>query len=322
MLAHPIASCVVRLAVVPFPQLDFLASARGEVDVRTWSGVGDPPTWLDQTTFYVPEYMGEADSLRAIGSMPHLEVVQTLTAGVDNVWEYLPTGVVLCNARGVHDASTAELVVGLVIAALRGIPDFVRGQDLGEWRAQRHEALADKRVLLVGYGSVGAALDRRLDGFEVEVTRVARSARLGGSPPVHGFDDLPSLLPYADVVVLTVPLTDETRGFVDVAFLSALHDGALLVNAARGPVVDTDALVSECASGRLFAALDVTDPEPLPPQHPLWRLPNMLISPHVGGNTSAFLPRARRLVADQLRRYAAGEPLDHVMTRVSFRVEG
>ena len=173
--------------------------------------------------------------------------------------------------------------------------------------------MADKRVLLVGYGSVGAAVDARLAGFEVEVTRVARSARPGASPVVHGFDELTGLLPYADVVVLTVPLTDETRGLVDAAFLGALHDGALLVNAARGPVVVTDDLVAECASGRLLAALDVTDPEPLPADHPLWRLPNVLISPHVGGNTSAFFPRARRLLADQLGRYASGEPLAHVM---------
>ncbi|HYN75071.1 MAG TPA: 2-hydroxyacid dehydrogenase [Candidatus Limnocylindria bacterium] len=312
----------MRLAVVPFPDPQFLHEVAGDVAVRTWEGVGDPPPWLDQTTFYVPRYLGGAQPLRAMASMPRLEVVQTLTAGVDDVWEHLPDGVVLCNARGVHDASTAELVVGLTIAALRGLPDFVRGQDVGEWRARPHEALADKRVLLVGYGSVGAAVDRRLAGFEVEVTRVARSARPGSDPVVQGFEDLGALLPDADVVVLTVPLTTETRGMVDAAFLAALHDGALLVNAARGPVVVTDALVAECASGRLLAALDVTDPEPLPPNHPLWRLPNVLISPHVGGNTSAFLPRARRLVAEQLRRYAAGEPLDHVMAPASFRVEG
>ncbi len=315
MLAHPIASSDVRLAVVPFPDLDFLDAVRGDVEVRLWEGVGDEPPWLGETTFYVPRYMGGVESLRAIGSMPRLAVVQTLTAGVDNVWEHLPAGVQLCNARGVHDASTAELVVGLVIASLRGIPDFVRGQDVGEWRARRHEALADKRVLLVGYGSVGAAVEQRLAGFEVGVTRVARSQRVGAEPAVHGFADLAELLPDADVVILTVPLTDETHGMVDEVFLSRLRDGALLVNAARGPVVVTDALVAACSGGRISAALDVTDPEPLPAGHPLWRLPNVLISPHVGGNTSAFLPRARRLLAEQLGRYASGEPLAHVMTR-------
>ena len=315
MLAHPITSCDVRLAVVPVPDLAFLDVARGDVEVRSWDGLGDDPEWLGETTFFVPRYMGGDDAFAALARMPRLEVVQTLTAGVDNVWAHLPAGVTLCNARGVHDASTAELVVGLIIAALRGIPDFVRGQDVGEWRARPHEALSDKRVLLVGYGSVGAAVDARLVGFEVEVTRVARSARPGASPVVHGFDELASLLPYADVVVLTVPLTEETRGLVDAAFLGALHDGALVVNVARGPVVVTDALVAECVSGRLLAALDVTDPEPLPAGHPLWRLPNVLISPHVGGNTSAFQPRARRMLTRQLERYASGVPLDHVMVR-------
>ena len=321
-MAHPVASVVVRLAVVPFLDPGFLDAASGAVEVRVWEGVGVAPGWLVDTTFYVPRYMGGSAPMAAMASMHRLEVVQTLTAGVDDVWEHLPDDVVLCNARGVHDASTAELVVGLAIAALRGFPDFVRGQDVGEWRDRHHVALADKRVLLVGYGSVGAAVDRRLAGFEVEVTRVARSARPGSDPEVHGFGDLAGLLPYADVVVLTVPLTSGTRGMVDAAFLAALHDGALLVNAARGPVVVTDALLAECASGRLLAALDVTDPEPLPPEHPLWRLPNVLISPHVGGNTSAFLPRASRLVTEQLRRYAAGEPLDHVMKPTSSRVEG
>jgi phosphoglycerate dehydrogenase-like enzyme len=131
---------------------------------------------------------------------------------------------------------------------------------------------------------------------------------------VSGFGELPDLLPEADVVVLTVPYTAETRGMVDAAFLGAMKDGALLVNVARGPVVDTAALVAETSSGRLRAALDVTDPEPLPPDHPLWALPNVLVSPHVGGNTSAFLPRARRLVLDQLRRHAAGEPLRNVIS--------
>ncbi len=315
MLAHPVASFGVRLAVVPFPDLDFLDSVRRDVLVRSWEGVGGEPSWLGETTFYVPRYMGGLESLHAMAAMPRLEVVQTLTAGVDNVWECLPDGVDLCNARGVHDASTAELVVGLVIASLRGIPDFVRGQDVGEWRAQRHEALADKRVLLVGYGAVGAAVEQRLAGFEVDLTRVARTARHGAEPVVHGFDELPRLVPEADVVVLTLPLTDETRAMVDETFLARLRDGALLVNAARGPVVVTDHLVAACSGGRISAALDVTEPEPLPPGHPLWSLPNVLISPHVGGNTSAFFPRAKKLLAAQLDRYASGQPLHHRMAR-------
>jgi phosphoglycerate dehydrogenase-like enzyme len=241
--------------------------------------------------------------------MSALRVVQTLTAGYEHVLPYLPDSVTLCNAGGVHDASTAELAVTLILASLRGIPDFVRGQDVREWRFDRYDALADKTVLIVGYGGVGSAVERRLAGFEVEVLRVARRARDGVAP----LAELPALLPRADVVVLCTPLTDQTRGLVDERFLGLMRDGALLVNVARGPVVRTDALLAELRSGRLRAALDVTDPEPPPADHPLWTAPGLLLSPHVGGNSTAFLPRAKRLIVAQLRRYAAGEPLQSVV---------
>src|SRR5690606_24753505 len=175
-----------------------------------------------------------------------------------------PEGVTLCNAGGLHDTSTAELAVTLMLASLRGIPDFVRGQDAGEWRHRRWDSLADRTVLIVGYGGIGAAIERRLAGFGVEGVRGAGRPR----PGVAGLAELPELLPRADVVVLCVPLTDQTRRMVDAAFLARMRDGALLVNVARGGVVDTDALVSEVADGRLRAALDVTDPEPPPPGHP------------------------------------------------------
>jgi phosphoglycerate dehydrogenase-like enzyme len=198
----------------------------------------------------------------------------------------------------------------LTLASLRQIPAAVRAQSRSAWEHERAEALADKTVLIVGYGAVGAAVERRLAGFECEVLRVARTARDG----VSGLDALPALLPGADVVVLTVPMTDETRGLADAAFLARMRDGALLVNVARGPVVDTPALLGELESGRLHAALDVVDPEPPPGDHPVWTAPNLLLTPHVGGNTSAFLPRAMRLVGDQLRRYANGEPLANVIS--------
>ncbi len=168
-------------------------------------------------------------------------------------------------------------------------------------------ALADKSVLIVGYGSIGAAVEDRLASFEcARVARVARSARTTGRGPVHALADLPALLPEADVVVLSTPLTPATRHLADAGFLARMKDGALLVNIARGPVVDTNALLKEVESGRITAALDVTDPEPLPAGHPLWHAPGVLISPHVGGSTSAFMPRAKRLIAGQLRRFAAG----------------
>jgi phosphoglycerate dehydrogenase-like enzyme len=243
--------------------------------------------------------------LTLLRDMPRLHVVQTLTAGYEHVLPHLPPGVRLCNARGVHDASTAELALALMLASLRGIPDFVRGQDRSEWRHARHESLADRTVLIVGYGGIGEAIERRLAGFEVTVLRVARTAREGVAP----LEDLPDLLPRADVVVLCVPLTDQTRHLVDAGFLGLMRDGALLVNVSRGAVVDTGALLAELATGRLRAALDVTDPEPPPADHPLWSVPGLLLSPHVGGNSTAFLPRAQGLIVDQLTRYAAGEPL-------------
>ena len=287
--------------------------------------LGDPPSGLryevvDPTRevpdsvgdvrFYVPPYMVGPKVSEVLAQMSSLEVVQTLTAGVDNVRAQVPAGVTLCNGRGIHDTSTAELALTLILASLRGIPDWVRAQDRHEWKPGWRPALADKRVLLVGYGAIGEAIERRLLPFEVEVTRVARSARDG----VHTISELPRLLPEADVVVLVVPLTDETRGLVDAAFLAAMPDGALLVNVARGPVVDNDALVAELTSGRLRAAVDVVDPEPVPEDHPFWDAPGLLVSPHVGGASSAMWPRAHRLVRDQLHRYAAGEQLVNVMS--------
>jgi len=285
------------------------------LDVDVWDGTAEPPSSVRDVRFYVLPYMAGPEPVRLMARMPSLQVVQTLTAGVDDVRPQVPAGVTLCNARGVHDASTAELVLALVLASLRGIPDFVRDAAHGGWDSRRRDALADRTVLVVGHGSVGQAVERRLLPFECQVLRVARTARHGpDGQRVAGLDELPALLPDADVVVLTVPMTDETRGLVDAAFLARMRDGALLVNVARGPVVRTDDLVAEVGTGRLRAALDVTDPEPLPPGHPLWSTPGVLISPHVGGNTSAFLPRAARLVEAQLRRWAAGEPLANVVT--------
>jgi len=236
--------------------------------------------------------------------------VQTLTAGVDHIRGEVPEGVLLCNGRGIHNASTAELALTLTLASLRGIPGFVRDQDAELWQQGWRASLADKTVLVVGYGDIGRDIEARLLPFEVDVLRVARTARDG----VHAMADLPDLLPRADVVVLIVPGTTETRGLVDAAFLSRMRKGALLVNVARGPVVVTDDLVDALRSGHVRAALDVTDPEPLPEGHPLWSAPNVLITPHVGGATPAMWPRAYRLVRRQLERFAAGEPVENVMT--------
>ncbi|MFG2454310.1 2-hydroxyacid dehydrogenase [Streptomyces sp. M41(2017)] len=285
---------------------------------RFWDGDQDFPADPADCAFYVVPYMKPpAVSQRPLPAMTSVRAVQTLSAGVDHVLPSLKSlrpGVMLCNARGVHEASTAELTLTLILASLRGIPDFVRGQDNEEWRSGFRPSLADKSVLIVGYGSIGSAIEDRLAPFELaRVARVARSARTTERGPVRPLTELPSLLPESDVVVLSTPLTESTRGLVDAEFLSRMKDGALLVNVARGPVVDTKALLAELESGRITAALDVTDPEPLPAGHPLWHAPGVLISPHVGGPTSAFWPRAKRLLAQQLTLFVNREPLRNVV---------
>ncbi|MEU6258880.1 2-hydroxyacid dehydrogenase [Streptomyces sp. NPDC047043] len=285
---------------------------------RFWNGEEDFPAEPADCAYYVVPYMKPAEvAVRPLSRMSSVEVVQTLSAGIDSLvpgLKDLRPGVQVCNARGVHEASTAELALTLILASLRGVPDFVRAQERGEWLGGFRPALADKNVLIVGYGSIGSAIEDRLVPFEVaRVARVARSARTTERGPVHPLTDLPALLPEADVVVLITPLTETTRGLAGADFLARMKDGALLVNVSRGPVVDTKALLAEVESGRISAALDVTDPEPLPAEHPLWRAPGVLISPHVGGPTSAFLPRAKRLLVDQLTRFVNQEPLRNVI---------
>ncbi|MFG3440208.1 2-hydroxyacid dehydrogenase [Nonomuraea sp. NPDC047897] len=280
------------------------------VECVVYDGKGPEPDGAEQVEVWIPPLQGVPDVPGLLARMSSLRLLQTVTAGVEPYRPHLPEGVVLCNARGVHDAGTAEWAVGAMIAVLREFPGFVDAQRRGEWTYHHTGVLADATVLIVGHGSIGAALERRLDGFEVEVVRVARSAREG----VHAMAELPGLLPAADVVVLLVPATPDTAGMVDAAFLARMKDGAVLVNAARGGVVDTDALVAELRTGRLRAALDVTDPEPLPPGHPLWTAPGVFITPHVAGSTPASVRRTLRLVRSQLLRHLAGEPLKNVIT--------
>ncbi|NUS52882.1 MAG: 2-hydroxyacid dehydrogenase [Nocardioidaceae bacterium] len=270
----------------------------------------DLPASVSEVGFFVPAYNTGAGLGPVMAAMSSLKVVQTLTAGVDHIRAEMPGGVQLCNGRGIHNASTAELALTLTLASLRGIPGFVDDQHEERWNQGWRSALADKTVLIVGYGDIGADIERRLVPFEVEVLRVARTARDGVRP----ISELPDLLPLADVVVLIVPGTSETRGMVDAGFLDRMKDGALLVNVARGPVVVTDDLVQALHAGKVRAALDVTDPEPLPAGHPLWSAPGVLVTPHVGGATPAMWPRAYRLVREQLERVARGEELVNVMT--------
>jgi len=266
----------------------------------------------------VPPYMGAPPRRDQLEDLPGLEVVQLLTAGYETVLDRIPAAVTLCNGAGIHDASTAELAVALMLASVRDLPTHFTAQAAGAWaRPRMWQALADRRVVVVGYGQIGHAIVRRLLPFEVEVIVVASRPRAGDGvvDVVHGIDELPDLATQADVLVLILPLTEHTHGLVDADLLARLPDNALVVNVARGPIVDTDALVAECASGRLRAALDVTDPEPLPADHPLWTTPGVIITPHVGGATSAMGPRALALLRRQVEAFRDGRPLDNVVKR-------
>lgn len=258
----------------------------------------------------VAPFLATSEAVAMTEQIPHLELVQLLTAGAEAWIGRLPDGVALSDGRGAHGGATAEWVVSVLLAVYRHLDRFVRAQDRGEWDYHQTEELAGKKILIVGAGDVGQKTRARLEPFEVETAMVGRTARDG----VHGWDELPALLPRYDATVLIVPLTDETRGMVDVDFLAAMPDGALLVNGARGPVVDTEALLAELTSGRIRAAVDVTDPEPLPPGHPLWSAPGLLLTPHVGGTVPMAMRRAYGVAAEQLAAFVRGEEPPNLVT--------
>jgi phosphoglycerate dehydrogenase-like enzyme len=266
-------------------------------------GDGEPPKAILDAELLVPgpENPGV---LELLGDMPRLRVIQTLSAGVDWLLP-IPQGVILCDARGTRDVAVAEWVLAAILASTRRLGELRDFQRAHEWEWCTAGELAGSRVMILGYGSIGVAVEARLATFEVDLIRVARHARAG----VHSVDDLRSLLGLADIVVVLLPLTPDTRGLLDRDLLAGLRPGALLVNAARGAIVDSDALLELLQAGRVRAALDVTDPEPLPADHPLWDAPNALITPHFAGDTVAAERRAFAFVGDQVRRYAQGEPL-------------
>jgi Phosphoglycerate dehydrogenase and related dehydrogenases len=271
------------------------------------------PAPRERFDIVVPPYMSMARVLDRLDGVD-VGLVQGQSIGYEGVDELLPPGMPFANAASVHETSTAELALALTLAAQRNLPAFVRAQDEHRWAPVFADSLADRRVLVLGYGGVGKAVAARLAPFETHVTAVATRARVEDGVPVHAVDDLPGLLPEAEIVILTLPGGDATKHIADAAFLAALPDGALVVNVGRGSLVDTDALVAEVACGRLRAALDVTDPEPLPEGHPLWSLPGALVAPHVGGASSAMRPRIAKLVRAQIDRALADEePLNVVI---------
>ncbi|MDR0416313.1 MAG: dihydrofolate reductase [Propionibacteriaceae bacterium] len=305
-------------AWLPYTSLDEVRARLGplpdgvEADVAC-RAVGLPAATADRVEYFAignfeAEMWGKVLAL----DPPRLRWLQLASAGWEYIIDQVPPQIGLINAAGVHDTGTAETAIALALANLNGLDRYTRHRERQRFAPEDGDSLADKRCLIVGYGRIGQAVERRLAGFEVaSVTRVARRARTG--PEVRPVADLPDLLPAADVVFVTAPANPESAGLLGAAALARLPDRALVVNVGRGSVVDTDALVAEVGRGRLRAALDVTEPEPLPPGHPLWSLPGVTWSPHVGGHSGAFPRRYDRLLAHQLRRLGAGQEPDNIV---------
>jgi phosphoglycerate dehydrogenase-like enzyme len=293
------------------------------------------PTGTIDVDFWILPFV-RADASEVFSRLRGLKVVQSMMAGVDWITPWLPKDITLCDGRGIHDISASEWVVTAILSSLKRFPHYRDMQLRHQWEGQAAETngfmnetgaqlgqyriladdLASKTVLLIGYGSIGTAIEARLAPFGTHFLRIARSARQ--NPEVHAIAELHRLLPMADVVVAIVPLTGETRGMLGVHEISLMRPGSLLINAARGPVVATDALLQALLNHKIHAVLDVTDPEPLPPDHPLWTAPNCLITPHIAGSTPQFIHRAFHFGAAQVKRFIAKEPLENIVTGAGY----
>lgn len=316
---------MVRVGIPEVIDERYLRSFPREATIIRLPEEPEPGTEID---FWIaPLYPGEVKKM--FPRLKGVKVVQALWAGIELLVEMLPREITICDAQGSHNIATSEWVVAAILATLKQLPFYSSLQQSGEWRRRAEadealqqlygakwnpyppalvEELAGKTVLIVGYGSIGQSIEARLSPFEVKVLRVARRAREG----VEDVSRLRDLIPVSDVVVLIVPLTGETTGLFGEEEFRRMKRGALLVNAARGPVVNTAALLKALESGSIRAVLDVTDPEPLPEGHPLWRAPNLLITPHVAGSSDHSIERPMAFAAEQVRRYMQGEPLKNV----------
>jgi phosphoglycerate dehydrogenase-like enzyme len=307
--AHP---DTVVVSLPDIPERVHMGELPANVDIRLVPSEPEAVPDLADIDLIVPFAPTREPLFELLAGPPgRLRVIQTLSAGVDWLAGRVPDHVRVCNAKGVYDAPLAEWVVGAILAMQRGLIQSRDAQAGGAWDASEPPELFGRRVIILGQGSIGTAIADRLRPFGVEMIGVGRTARDG----VRALGDLDEALRGADVLVNILPLTSTTRGLLDARRLSLLPDGALLVNAGRGGTVQTAALVDELRAGRIRAALDVTDPEPLPPDHPLWRLPNVLISPHIAGDSPGSTIRAFELAGDQVRRFAAGQPLINEVAR-------
>lgn len=302
------------IVTLPFAELvDRFGPVPDGVELDVWDVEGPYDHPDDVAIAFLPFYFGGRHRWQYVHDLPNLQLLQLPSAGYEHAVPHVPGHAQLANGRGIHDDETAELAVGLALTSLRELGAFQADRANGVWDARTTRSLADRRVTVVGYGAIGSAIATRFEAFRTEVTVVARTARDQDGRQVHAFGELQSIAAETDVLVLIAPLTDETERLVDADLLAALPDGALVVNVARGKVVDTDALVAELQSGRLSAALDVTDPEPLPAGHPLWTTPNTVLTPHVGGNTDLSIPRSVELMRRQVSALAEGRPFENVI---------
>ena len=296
----------LRVTVPDEGWLERLADLDHCVELSVWDfSTPQPDGRIDLA---VSPYRNTTDGIDRMDAS-RLGVLQLQTLGYDGVAEVLPAGITCCNAVGVHEGSTAELAVAMLLASQREIDAFARERH--EWNRRFTASLLDRRIMLLGYGGIGVEVEKRLEGFEAELVRVAGRRREDERGVVHGSTELADLLPTVDAVVVAVPLSEATVGLIDDSFLNALPDGAVVVNVSRGKVADTDAIVRQ--AGRVRYATDVTDPEPLPPDHPLWDVPGVLISPHVGGMSSAMQPRIDAVVRRQITNLLEGHGPDSIV---------
>lgn len=295
----------LTIAVPDQAMLDRLSTTETETELVVWT-TDDAPLGRPIDLLVLPYSVSPNTLPKLAGAQ--VSVVQSQALGYDGVAELLPAGITYCNAVGVHEGPTAELALALILSSQRGLDVAARAQPAGLWKRDWYPGLLGSSVLIIGVGGVGSAVEERLVPFDVTITRVARSERTDDHGLIHAVTDLPTLLPLADIVVIAVPLTAATTNLVSGDFLDLLAPGALLVNVSRGAIVDTDALTERARTGAIRVAIDVVEPEPLPADHPLWSIPGVLITPHLGGNISSMPSRVDPLVRQQIALLQSSRP--------------
>lgn len=273
--------------------------------------INDDPNDAPPADVLVTERPSNSQLRSRVSRIKGLKHVHLLSIGYEWVLEHLPEQVTLTNSKGAVEDATAEHCLALILASIRQLPLAGQRQREQNWIRTWTSSLHGSKVVLLGAGGVGSEIRSRLLPFKpAELTTFARTERVHEQRyRIYSPDRLRGFLPTADVVIVALPHTPETEQLIDAELLSAMKDGALLVNVGRGPIVDTEALLLELLAGRLHAALDVTDPEPLPANHALWSAPNCIITPHMAGDTGQFISLVSELAVNQVIAFAHGEEL-------------